>query len=126
MKLGNATREYVANKQATGMVFETEACILRTFTEQLGANVAIRKIHSWLASLHSREEISRRFSSCVPAFHSGRASGAGCRHQRHSRMVGTRQLGDYESLCGNHSERKNGGCRDLPSSGRRFDNIASK
>lgn len=46
MKLGNATREYVANKQATGMVFETEACILRTFTEQLGANVAIRKITS--------------------------------------------------------------------------------
>ena len=46
MKLGNATREYVANKQATGMVFETEACILRTFTEQLGVNVAIRKITS--------------------------------------------------------------------------------
>ena len=41
MKLVNATREYVANKQATGMVFEAEACILRTFTEQLGANVAI-------------------------------------------------------------------------------------
>jgi len=46
MKLVNATREYVANKPATGMVFEAEACILRTFTEQLGANVAIRKITS--------------------------------------------------------------------------------
>ena len=62
----------------------------------------------------------------VPPFHSGRASGAGRRYQRHSRMAGTRQLGDYQSLCGNYSERKNGGCRDLPSSGRSFDNIAPK
>ena len=37
MKLGDATREYVANKQATGMVFEAEAYILRTFTEQAGS-----------------------------------------------------------------------------------------
>ena len=46
MKLGNATREYVAGKQATGMVFEAEAYILRAFTEKLGANIPIRKITS--------------------------------------------------------------------------------
>src|SRR5207245_10254092 len=61
--------------------------------------------HSWLASLRSREEISRRFPSCVPPFHSARASGAGRRYQRHSRRAGTRQVGDYKSLGGNYSER---------------------
>jgi hypothetical protein len=46
MKLGNATREYVANKKATGMVFEAEAYILRAFTEKLGASMSIKKITS--------------------------------------------------------------------------------
>ena len=46
MKLGLATREYVANKQATGMVFGVEAYILRAFTEKLGPNVPIKKITS--------------------------------------------------------------------------------
>jgi integrase/recombinase XerD len=46
MKLGDATRKYVANKQAAGMVFEAEAYILRTLTEKLGPNVAIKKITS--------------------------------------------------------------------------------
>ncbi len=46
MKLGDATREYVANKQATGMVFEAEAYILRAFTERLGPNMPIKKITS--------------------------------------------------------------------------------
>jgi integrase/recombinase XerD len=43
MKLGQATREYVANKQATGMVFGVEAYVLRAFTEKLGPNVRIKK-----------------------------------------------------------------------------------
>jgi hypothetical protein len=34
MKLGSATREYVAYKQGIGMVFETEAVILRAFTKR--------------------------------------------------------------------------------------------
>ena len=38
MRLGDATRKYVANKQATGMVFEAAAYNLRAFTEKLGAN----------------------------------------------------------------------------------------
>src|SRR5271165_6158806 len=46
MKLGDATREYVANKQATGMVFEAEAYILRALTEKLGANMPIKKVTS--------------------------------------------------------------------------------
>jgi integrase len=46
MKLGDATRKYVANKQATGMVFEAEAYILRALTEKLGPNVPIKKITS--------------------------------------------------------------------------------
>ena len=46
MKLGDATREYVANKKATGMVFEAEAYVLRAFTEKLGPNVPIKKITS--------------------------------------------------------------------------------
>src|SRR5260370_4447863 len=46
MKLGDATREYVPTKQATGMVFEAEAYVLRAFTEKLGPNVPIRKITS--------------------------------------------------------------------------------
>jgi len=46
MKLGQATREYVANKQATGMVFAVEAYVLRAFTEKLGPNVPIKKITS--------------------------------------------------------------------------------
>jgi integrase len=46
MKLGQATREYVANKQATGMVFGVEAYVLRAFTEKLGPNVPIKKITS--------------------------------------------------------------------------------
>jgi integrase/recombinase XerD len=46
MKLGRATREYVANKQATGMVFGVEAYVLRAFTEKLGPNVPIKKITS--------------------------------------------------------------------------------
>ena len=46
MKLGLATREYVANKQATGMVFGVEAYVLRAFTEKLGSNVPIKKITS--------------------------------------------------------------------------------
>jgi len=46
MKLGQATREYVANKQATGMVFGVEANVLRAFTKKLGPNVPIKKITS--------------------------------------------------------------------------------
>ena len=46
MKLGDATRKYVANKQATGMVFEAEAYILRAFAEKLGTNLPIQKITS--------------------------------------------------------------------------------
>jgi integrase len=46
MKLGQATREYVASKQATGMVFGVEAYVLRAFTEMLGPNVPIKKITS--------------------------------------------------------------------------------
>jgi len=46
MKLGPATREYVANKQATGMVFGVEAYVLRAFTERMGPNVPIKKITS--------------------------------------------------------------------------------
>lgn len=46
MKLGDATRAYVANKQATGMAFEAEAYILSAFTEKLGANMPIKKITS--------------------------------------------------------------------------------
>jgi len=46
MKLGQATREYVANKQATGMVFGVEAYVLRAFMEKLGPNVPIKKITS--------------------------------------------------------------------------------
>jgi hypothetical protein len=43
MKLGDATREYVASKQATGMVFEAEAYVLRPFTEKLGPIYRLRK-----------------------------------------------------------------------------------
>ena len=46
MKLGDATRKYVTTKQATGMVFEAEAYVLRTFTEKLGPNMPIKKISS--------------------------------------------------------------------------------
>ena len=46
MKLGDATREYVASKQATGMVFEAEAYVLRTFTEKLRPNIPIKKVTS--------------------------------------------------------------------------------
>lgn len=46
MKLGDATREYVASKQAMGMVFEAEAYILRVFMDKLGPNVSIKKITS--------------------------------------------------------------------------------
>ena len=46
MKLGDATREYVASKQATGMVFEAEAYVLRAFTEKLGPNIPIKKVTS--------------------------------------------------------------------------------
>jgi hypothetical protein len=46
MKLGDATREYVASKQATGMVFNAEAYVLRTFTEKLGPNMPIKKVTS--------------------------------------------------------------------------------
>ena len=46
MKLGDATREYVASKQATGMVFTAEAYVLRTFTEKLRPNIPIKKVTS--------------------------------------------------------------------------------
>lgn len=36
MKLGSATREYISYKQRIGMVFETEAVILRAFTKRAG------------------------------------------------------------------------------------------
>jgi len=46
MKLGDATREYVASKQAMGMVFTAEAYVLRTFTEKLRPNIPIKKVTS--------------------------------------------------------------------------------
>src|SRR5260370_30035785 len=46
MKLGDATREYVASKQAMGMVFTAEAYVLRTFTEKLRPNIQIKKVTS--------------------------------------------------------------------------------
>jgi hypothetical protein len=83
----------------------------------------------WLEShCYSRLVVYRRLPLLFhfAEFHRGRASGAGCRYQRHSCMAGTCQFGDYQPLCGNHSERQNGRCCDLSSSGRSFDNIAPK
>lgn len=46
MKLGSATREYVIYKQSIGMVFQTEAVILRAFTKRTGLCAPVRKITS--------------------------------------------------------------------------------
>ncbi len=50
MKLGSATRQYVAYKQRIGMVFETEAVILRAFTKRAGPRIPVRKITSEMVS----------------------------------------------------------------------------
>ena len=41
-----AIARYVAYKQAIGMVFETEATILRAFMEKVGPNTPVGKINS--------------------------------------------------------------------------------
>jgi integrase/recombinase XerD len=46
MNLNHATREFVANKQAMGTSFETEARILRAFVRQIGVAVAIGTVTS--------------------------------------------------------------------------------
>jgi integrase/recombinase XerD len=46
MKLCDAISRYISYKQAIGMVFETEATILRAFTEKVGANMPVAKITS--------------------------------------------------------------------------------
>jgi hypothetical protein len=46
MKLSDAISRYIAYKQAIGMVFETEATVLRAFTERVGANMPVAKITS--------------------------------------------------------------------------------
>jgi integrase/recombinase XerD len=46
MKLCDAISRYVAYKQGIGMVFETEATILRAFMEKVGPNVPVAKIDS--------------------------------------------------------------------------------
>lgn len=46
MKLRDAVSRYVTYKQGIGMVFETEATILRAFMERIGPNVPIAKINS--------------------------------------------------------------------------------
>ena len=46
MKLCDAISRYVTYKQGTGMVFETEATILRAFMERVGPNIPIAKINS--------------------------------------------------------------------------------
>ena len=46
MKLCDAISRYVTYKQGIGMVFETEATILRAFMERVGPNVPIAKINS--------------------------------------------------------------------------------
>ena len=46
MKLCDAISRYIAYKQAIGMVFETEATILRAFTEKVGVNASVAKITS--------------------------------------------------------------------------------
>jgi len=49
MKLCDAISRYVSYKQAIGMVFVTEATILRAFMEKVGANIPIAKIDSEVA-----------------------------------------------------------------------------
>ncbi len=46
MKLCDAISRYVTYKQGIGMVFETEATILRAFMESVGPNVPVAKINS--------------------------------------------------------------------------------
>jgi integrase/recombinase XerD len=46
MKLCDAISRYISYKQAIGMVFETEATILRAFTEKVGVNMPVAKITS--------------------------------------------------------------------------------
>jgi len=46
MKLCDAISRYIGYKQAIGMVFETEATILRAFTEKVGAKMPVAKITS--------------------------------------------------------------------------------
>lgn len=61
MKLGTATREYIAYKQGIGMVFQTEAVILRAFTKRAGPCTPVRKITSDTVSryLKGRGPITR-------------------------------------------------------------------
>lgn len=46
MTLLDATREYVANKQALGMVFETEARILKAFVKFLGGRTGVGRVQA--------------------------------------------------------------------------------
>ena len=61
MKLGSATREYISYKQSIGMVFETEAVILRAFTKRAGPRTPVRTITSEmvLRYLNSRGPVTR-------------------------------------------------------------------
>lgn len=46
MTLSKATSEYLANKQSIGMVFKTEAAILRAFTKEVGSSTPVKKVTS--------------------------------------------------------------------------------
>lgn len=61
MKLGSATREYVAYKKGIGMVFGTETAILRAFARRVGLRTTVRKITSDTVSryLNGRGPITR-------------------------------------------------------------------
>ena len=46
MKLCDAISRYITYKQGVGMIFQTEATILRAFMEKVGRNVPVAKIDS--------------------------------------------------------------------------------